>query len=99
MCHPYIMRTTLTLDPDVAAMLKKAVARGDVSFKQAVNDALRRGLTANEAAQKPKKRYVLKPGPPSAWLVDITNNGALAELMDREDYPDLYRREPPPSRD
>ena len=36
------MRTTLTLDPDVAALLKKTVARGHVSFKQAVNEALRR---------------------------------------------------------
>ena len=52
------MRTTLTLDPDVAAMLKKAVARADVSFKQAVNDALRRGLTAETAAPKVKKRFV-----------------------------------------
>ena len=88
------MRTTLTLDPDVAAMLKKAVARGDVSFKQAVNDALRKGLVAEAAGRISKNRYVLKV-PPSAggdFLVDITDNGALAEMMDREDYPDLYRR-------
>lgn len=51
------MRTTLTLDPDVAALLKKAVARGEVSFKEAVNDALRRGL-ADVASAKPKKRFV-----------------------------------------
>ena len=86
------MRTTLTLDPDVAALLKKAVAKGEVSFKQAVNEALRRGL-AETPADKPKRRFVQRVGPPSGgYLVDITNNGALAELMDREDYPDLYRR-------
>jgi len=38
------MRTTLTLDADVARGLKARVARGKVSFKEAVNDALRRGL-------------------------------------------------------
>lgn len=92
------MRTTLTLDPDVAALLKKAVAKGEISFKQAVNEALRRGLT-EAALSKPKKRFVQRVGPPSGFLVDIDNNGALAEMLDREDYPDLYRREPPAPRD
>lgn len=86
------MRTTLTLDPDVATMLKKAVAKGDVSFKQAVNDALRRGLTEVALAKKPKKRFVQRVGSPADFLVDITDNGALAEMMDREDHPELYRR-------
>lgn len=87
------MRTTLTLDPDVAAMLKKRVAKGDVSFKQAVNDAMRKGLTADAIAPKPKKRYVLKPGTPSGgWLVDLTDMGAVYEMLDRLDHPDLYRR-------
>jgi len=85
------MRTTLTLEPDVAAMLKKRIAKGDVSFKQAVNEAMRRGLTAD--TQKPKKRYVVHPRTPGGgFLVDITDNGALAEMIDRLDHPDLYRR-------
>ena len=92
------MRTTLTLDPDVAALLKKAVAKGELSFKQAVNEALRRGLT-EAALAKPRKRFVQRVGPPSGFVVDIDNNGALAEMLDREDYPDLYRREPPAPRD
>jgi len=87
------MRTTLTLDADVAAMLKKRVAKGDVTFKQAVNDAMRAGLTSGAGLQKPKKRYAVQPRTPGGgFLVDITDNGALAEMMDREDYPDLYRR-------
>ena len=87
------MRTTLTLDPDVASLLRKRVAKGDVSFKQAVNDAMRKGLTADVVAQKPKKRYVVQPRTPGGgFLVDITDNGALAEMMDRLAYPDLYRR-------
>ena len=87
------MRTTLTLDPDVAALLRKRVAKGDVSFKEAVNDAMRRGLTTDVVAQKTKERYVVQPRTPGGgFLVDITDNGALAEMMDRLAYPDLYRR-------
>jgi hypothetical protein len=39
------MRTTVTLDPDTAALLRQEVARRHVSFKQVINDAIRRGLT------------------------------------------------------
>jgi hypothetical protein len=67
------MRTTLTLDPDVAAMLKKAVAgKGDASFKAVVNDALRKGLTAAGHSNKPKRVYKIKPvdfGPLPPWPV------------------------------
>ena len=38
------MRTTLTLDPDVAARLNAEVARSDRALKSVVNEALRRGL-------------------------------------------------------
>lgn len=38
------MRTTLTLDDDVAAMLVKVQKKTKSSFKAVVNDALRQGL-------------------------------------------------------
>ncbi|MFN2592489.1 MAG: antitoxin [Candidatus Dormibacteria bacterium] len=38
------MRTTVTLDPDVEALVKAAMAKGDLSFKDAVNQAIRAGL-------------------------------------------------------
>jgi ribbon-helix-helix CopG family protein len=38
------MRTTLTLDDDVAAMLERLRKSRDASFEQLVNEALRRGL-------------------------------------------------------
>ena len=46
------MRTTLSLDDDVAALLKRAMARSKRSFKQEVNDALRAGLTARTAPER-----------------------------------------------
>jgi hypothetical protein len=38
------MRTTLTLDPDVARRLRKLHRERDVPFTTLVNEALRRGL-------------------------------------------------------
>lgn len=38
------MRTTITLDPDVQALVDKAMRERKLTFKEAVNDALRRGL-------------------------------------------------------
>lgn len=38
------MRTTLTLDPDVARMLEEEAHRRRRPFKEIVNDAIRRGL-------------------------------------------------------
>jgi hypothetical protein len=40
------MRTTVTLDPDVAAKLHEVARERDVSFKVALNDAVRAGLNA-----------------------------------------------------
>lgn len=45
------MRTTLTLDDDVAARLKAAVRKTRRPFKQLVNEALRSGL---EAVDRPR---------------------------------------------
>ena len=38
------MRTTVTLDPDVAAKLKAVARARGISFKQALNQAVRAGL-------------------------------------------------------
>ena len=46
------MRTTITLDPDVEALVSKAMRERKLSFKSAVNEALRRGL-ANETDPEP----------------------------------------------
>lgn len=43
-----IMRTTLTLDPDVAEQLRREAKRSGRPFKTVVNDILRRGLGQKE---------------------------------------------------
>ena len=56
------MRTTLTLDPDVAAKAKKGAARLRKPFKEVINAALRVGL--DEILSPPAaKSYRTKPRP------------------------------------
>lgn len=52
------MRTTVTLDPDVQALLRKAMREGRISFKAALNQAIRQGLSQMEK-RKPRP-YRLK---------------------------------------
>ena len=47
------MRTIVTLDEDVAALLEDEMKRTDQSFKQTLNDALRRGLRTAVPNRKP----------------------------------------------
>jgi len=47
------MRTTLTLDDDVAARLERLRRARDSSLKDIVNDALRRGL--DDLTRRPKR--------------------------------------------
>jgi hypothetical protein len=56
------MRTTLTLDPDVAAKAKKGAARLHKPLKEIINAALRAGL--DEVLAPPAARpYRTKPRP------------------------------------
>lgn len=63
-----MQRTTITLEDDVAAKLKAEMRKSGRSFKDTVNDALRKGLLAQQAVQKRKPFKIhardmgLKPG-------------------------------------
>lgn len=58
-----LMRTTVTLDPDVAAKLKEEMRRKDISFKEALNSSVRRGLDSDGSARgKPYKVRPVKMG-------------------------------------
>ncbi len=52
------MRTTLTLDDDVAAQLERLRRQRDLKFKELVNDVLRRGL--RDMSGQPRKRKALR---------------------------------------
>lgn len=52
------MRTTVTIDPDVDALLRKAMRERDISFKEALNQAVRDGLAARSS--RGSRAYRLK---------------------------------------
>lgn len=53
------VRTTLSLDDDVAKLLEKESRRTGASFKEVVNRFLRLGLVA--ATRPPRKPFVVAP--------------------------------------
>ena len=46
------MRTTVTLDADVEALLRSAMKQRGLSFKEALNTALRAGLTQSTPGRR-----------------------------------------------
>jgi hypothetical protein len=59
------MRTTVTLDPDVEAKLKATMRERGVSFKVALNEAVRAGLGPAPAARRyrmPTGKLGVRPG-------------------------------------
>jgi hypothetical protein len=86
------MRTTLTLDPDVARMLEEEAHRQRRPFKQVVNEAIRRGLAprAVSPAVRPYRvrphRTTMRPGiDPGALnrLADELEDEAAVDGMSR----------------
>jgi hypothetical protein len=77
------MRTTLTLDPDVAARLKDEAHRKGISFKEAVNASLRRGLADGEPVASPyrvtPRSMKAKPG------LDLDQARDLADRLEDEE--------------
>jgi hypothetical protein len=76
------MRTTLTLDDDVAVQLERLRRARDASLKDIVNDVLRRGL--REMSTKPRSREPFRTrvydlGPPRINIDNVTEAIAYAE--------------------
>lgn len=77
------MRTTLTLDDDLATALKRRAHERDVPFKQVVNETLRAGLASGVARGKPYRMQSRDLGVRAG--VDLTKSLRLAaELEDAE---------------
>lgn len=61
------MRTTVTLDADTRALIEKDMRERGVSFKQALNDAVRAGLAERRPAE-PFRTETARLGTPSVNL-------------------------------
>jgi hypothetical protein len=85
------MRTTLTLDPDVAKLIEEEAHRQRKPIKAVVNEALRRGLTAPGVGRGRKRFRVhphettLRPG------IDAGSFNRLADELEDEALVDEMR--------
>lgn len=80
------MRTTLTIDPDVAAELERLRRKRDLSFKKLVNDALRRGLRERREPPKKRKPFRTKTFNVGKALIPIDNIAEAIALAEGENY-------------
>lgn len=78
------MRTTVTLDPDTAALVRRRMRERGISFKQALNEAIRAG--AAEERETPFHTATARLGVPAVNL-----DRALQVDAELEDE-DLVRR-------
>jgi len=82
------MRTTVTLEDDLAERLKRYAHRRQTSFKTALNTLLRRGLAAQEAPPS-KRRFTVEPN--SGRFRQGIDPGKLNQLVDQLDIEDFTR--------
>ena len=81
-----VMRTTLTIDDDVAFGLRRAQEENPAkSFKQIVNDVLRSGLRSKPVGKFPKKRFKVEPL--NLGLREDLNFDNIEELLDQLEGP------------
>ena len=75
------MRTTVTLDPDTDALVRKLMRERGLSFKEAVNASIRAG-TAPQTRRQPFRTPTFEMGAPSVSMDKALR--LAAELEDEE---------------
>ena len=73
------MRTTLTIEEDVAVRLEKELKTRNTTFKALINDVLRRGLDDMDRPAEPRSEYVLRSVDLGECL--IPNLDSVAEAL------------------
>ncbi len=89
-----MMRSTLTIDPDVQQLLRDAMAQTKKPYKVVVNEALRRGLSVAEPAQtRPFKLEPLALG----WnaTLDPTGFNRVLDQLAVESFADVQKASAP----
>jgi hypothetical protein len=76
------MRTTITLEPDLAARLRRLATERGMSFKSTVNATLRAGLEAELGSSRPYREVTRPLGAQPG--VDLTKALALASGSEDE---------------
>lgn len=80
------MRTTLTIDDDVAVELERLRHEREQSLKDVINDALRRGLREMRSRPKQRKPFRTKTYDMGPFLVNIDNVAEAIAYAEGEDF-------------
>lgn len=80
------MRTTLTIDDDIAKLVEQEVKRSGDSFKGTVNRLLLLGLTADDRNAQ-RKPFVVTPMPLGVGEMLDRHNGKVSALLDELEGP------------
>ena len=89
MHHDACMRTTVTLDEDVARLLRDTMHRSRTSFKEALNAAIRAGLSRGRTPIKKvpfvieARRLGLRPGLDPAGLNKLADDLEVDEFLQK----------------
>ncbi|MGA2271281.1 MAG: DUF2191 domain-containing protein [Bryobacteraceae bacterium] len=83
------MRTTLTIEPDVAQEIRQRMAEKKLPLKRVVNDALRAGLSKTGKKER-TKRFVVKPWP--LELKPGIDRDKLGQLLDQLETEEFIRK-------
>ena len=73
------MRTTLTIDDDIAVQLERLRRARDMGLKELINEALRRGL--RDMSARPKKRDPFRTQPIDGVTLLLDNVDNVAEVL------------------
>ena len=81
------MRTTLTLDDDVAVLLKRIMEKSRRRMRDVVNDALREGLARMAAPPRRSTRFHTTAASLGRCLVgDLDDVGEALAVAEEEDF-------------
>lgn len=84
------MRTTLTLDDDVARALHRCAGNRRGGFKRFVNEALRRGLAAGEKPLAKPDQFIVKAK--SCGFLPGVDHLKLNQILDDAETQDFVER-------
>jgi Arc/MetJ-type ribon-helix-helix transcriptional regulator len=81
------MRTTLTLDDDVAAQIERLRESRKTSLKEVINEALRSGLKAMQEPKRAKRSFQTKPVSLGRCFFDnLDNTAEILAVVEGENY-------------
>jgi len=75
------VRTTVTLDPDTEALLRRRMEERGISFKEAVNEAIRAGLSP-----RTDERFHTKTVPMGTPAINLDRALGLAGELEDEEF-------------